>query len=231
MGGKSLNHGHRERMRQKFISAGFDGFHDHEVLEMLLFYSISRKNTNDIAHKLLDHFGGSLSAVFDAPYEELKKVDGVGDTTAALISMMPSLFRRYRESAQSGITTLSSTKVAGKYLVSKFIGRRNETVMMICLDNACRVLNCQILSEGSVVSASINTRRIVEIAMKFNAYGVIISHNHPGGVPLPSRDDIITTNSITRALDSIDIELIDHIIVAGEEFISMADNKMIKKNT
>lgn len=222
----SVHDGHRERVKHKFIENGLDSFHEHEVLEFLLFFGLPRGDTNPIAHDLIKAFG-SLSAVLNAPYEELLKVKGVGKNAATLLAMMPQLYRRYRCDSEKE-TRINTTEKAGRFLVPQFVGRRNETVIMVCVDNQCRVLSSQILFEGSVNSTHVNVRKIIETALKFNACGVVIAHNHPGGLPLPSREDILTTGRIQSALSAVDIELIDHIIVAGEEFTSLSDSKMIK---
>lgn len=222
----SVHDGHRERVKKKFLENGLDSFHEHEVLELLLFFALPRGDTNPIAHRLINTFG-SLSAVLDAPYEELLKVSGVGQNAAAMICMMPQLCRRYRCDLEKE-PRINSTEKAGRFLVPQFIGRRNETVIMVCVDNQCRVLSCQVLFEGSVNSTHVHVRKIIEAALKYNACGVVIAHNHPGGIPLPSREDILTTGKIRSALEAVDIELIDHIIVAGEDFTSLSDSKMIK---
>ena len=224
---KSPHSGHRKRFRERYIAHGLDNFQDHEVLELLLYYCFPRGDINLLAHRILDYFGGNLQAVFDAPYEELLKIDGVGERTAVLISMLPHIFRRYKEAAQKAVV-LPDTKAAGKYFIAKFTGKRNEAMMVLCMDSSCKVLNCQVIAEGTVGAASIRIRKIVEIVMKFNAFSVIIAHNHPGGAASPSREDIVLTQNIYKTLKALDIELSDHIIVAEDSYLSMADKGMLR---
>lgn len=227
---KNINDGHREWIRKRYIKNGLDGFQDHEILELLLFYSVSRRNTNELAHRLLDYFDGRFHSVLDASCEELMKVKGIGETTAVMLSMLPEIFRRYRESMDAEDTKLSSVEEAGAYFIPKYIGRTRETIMLACIDSQCRVINCRILTEGTVDSAPIQIRRIAEIALKFNAFGIMMAHNHPGGKPLPSREDIMMTNNIAKAMEVLGIHMMDHIIIAGEEYTSMAKSRLFHQN-
>lgn len=217
-----MHDGHRQRLKQRFLEEGLSSFPDHNILELLLFFTIPRRDTNEIAHKLIANFG-SLSAVFDASVEELVKVDGIGENSATLINLLPEVYGKYSEDKLKNIITITSTDCAGKYFLSKFIGVKNERVYLLCLDNKGSVINCDMVSEGSLKMAEIAGRKVIEKALKNNASSVILSHNHPGGVPAPSSDDVKTTRSIINALNTIDVKLVDHIIVADTEYFSMAD--------
>ena len=219
--------GHRQRMKNRFTRSGLDSFDDHNILEILLFYAIPRRDTNLVAHELLDRFG-SLSAVFDAPKEELMSVKGIGESAAVLIKLIPQAARRYLISKSGPDICLNSTRRAGEYLVPMFFAEQDEVVYIVCLDAKCKVLNCQRLFRGSVNSAHVSIRKIVETALTFNSTGVIIAHNHISGIAVPSEEDERTTMNIERALDAVGIELIDHIVVADDDFVSMADNGMFK---
>lgn len=218
-----LHDGHRKRMRERFDEYGLDNFDDHNVLELLLFYVLPRGDVNPVAHRLMDRFG-SLAAVFDAPREELKKVTGVGEKTASLIKLVPQINRRYMMSRSSFSTILDSSDKAGEYLIPYFYAERDEVVYMICLDAKNKVLACSRLFRGSVNSANINIRKIIEFAINSNASSVIISHNHTSGIALPSLEDERTTRRIEEALNTVGIALADHIIVADDDFVSLADN-------
>lgn len=216
----SMHRGHRQRLKKRFLQEGLDNFDELQVLELLLFYCIPQKDTNPIAHRLLDHFG-SLPQVLEASSQELKKVDGVGEEIATFLSLSTAVGRYYNVNRASAVKILSTVDDCGKYLVPRFYGRRNETVFLLCLDAKCKVLCCKEVGEGSVNSAAIPIRRIVEMALGANATSVVLAHNHPSGVALPSAEDVQTTQRLALALDAVEIVLIDHIVVADEDFVSL----------
>jgi DNA repair protein RadC len=220
-----LHDGHRQRLIQRFLEEDLDNFEPHNVLELLLFYAIPRKDTNELAHVLMDTFG-SLKGVFDAPYEELIKVTGIGPNTAALLKLVPSLTRTYYSSDARSII-LDTSEKSGEYFLPYYIGQTEEVVRLACLDAGGKVISNQILHRGSANAAEVNLRKIVNIALRNNAMGVILAHNHPGGLPLPSEEDVATTKSIREALMPMGILLMDHIIVAGQDYVSMARSGII----
>ena len=220
-----LHDGHRQRLIQRFLEEDLDNFEPHNVLELLLFYAIPRKDTNELAHVLIDTFG-SLKGVFDAPYEELIKVTGIGPNTAALLKLVPSLTRTYYSSDARSII-LDTSEKSGEYFLPYYIGQTEEVVRLACLDAGGKVFSNQILHRGSANAAEVNIRKIVNIALRNNAMGVILAHNHPGGLPLPSEEDVATTKSIREALMPMGILLMDHIIVAGQDYVSMARSGII----
>lgn len=220
-----LHDGHRQRLIQRFLEEDLDNFEPHNVLELLLFYAIPRKDTNELAHVLMDTFG-SLKGVFDAPYEELIKVAGIGPNTAALLKLVPSLTRTYYSSDARSVI-LDTSEKSGEYFLPYYIGQTEEVVRLACLDAGGKVISNQILHRGSANAAEVNLRKIVNIALRNNAMGVILAHNHPGGLPLPSEEDVATTKSIREALMPMGILLMDHIIVAGQDYVSMARSGII----
>ena len=218
-----IHDGHREKMRRRFLGGGLEHFADHEALELLLFYAIPQKDTNPIAHALLERFG-SLSQVLDAPVEELKKVPGISDHAATLLRLATELARFYQVDTARRTEVLTSLDACGAYLVPRFFGRKVETVFLLCLDAKCKLLCCREIGEGSVNAASISVRKVVEAALSANATTVVLAHNHPSGVALPSADDVQTTRRIAAALSAVEVQLIDHIVVAEGDFISMAQS-------
>ena len=223
MANPSIHKGHRERLKSRFLQSGLDSFTDVQALELLLFYAIPRQDTNPIAHALLERFG-SLSQVLDAEVEELKKVPGISDHAATLLHLVTELARFYQVDSAKSTKLLTSLDACGEYLVSFFFGRKVETVFLLCLDAKCKVLCCREIGEGSVNAASISVRKVVETALSANATTVVLAHNHPSGVALPSADDVQTTCRIAAALRAVEVTLIDHIVVADGDFISLAQS-------
>lgn len=219
----SIHDGHREKMRRRFLTTGLDGFADHEALELLLYYAIPRRDTNPIAHALMERYG-SLAGVLSAPVEDLQKVPGIGESAAVLLKLTPQLYRKAKLAEAQQETILNSTERAGNYLLEQFAGETREVVYQVCLDRKGKLLVCKRLGEGGISSAQLDIRRLVENAILASASGVILAHNHPSGIALPSQDDYAATDSAKRALSTIGVDLLDHIIVADDDFVSMADS-------
>ena len=220
---ENVHGGHRERLKNRFLQEGLAHFNEHQVLELLLFYCIPRQDTNPIAHALLDHFG-SLQQVMEATPAELKKVAGMGDGAATFISLLNEFNRYYQVNKASTGVILNTVKECGQYLMPFFYGRRNETVYLLCLDAKGKVLCCKEVGEGSVNSAAVPIRRIVEMALGANATSAVLAHNHPSGVAIPSNEDCLTTRQLAVALAAVDITLADHVVVADDEFVSLRDS-------
>ena len=222
-----IHDGHREKMRRRFQETGLEGFADHEALELLLYYAIPRRDTNELAHRLLARYG-SLSALLQAPIEDLRRVEGVGESAAVLLKLVPAFVYKAQRSAGQE-TVLNSTEKAGRYLLTCFAGERNEVIYQLCLDRKGKLLACRRLSEGGSAAAELNIRRLVENALLSSASAVILSHNHPSGIALPSREDYTTTRRVQEALATIGVELLDHIIVAEDDYVSLADSGILQR--
>lgn len=216
----SIHDGHRQRLKQRFLEEGLDNFTEIQVLELLLFYCIPRRDTNPIAHALLDRFG-SLAQVLEAPVEELRKVEGIGENTAVFLHLTTEVGRYYLVNRSNQITFLQTINDCAAYLQPFFFGRRNETVFLLCMDAKCKVLCCREVGEGSVNAAGISIRKIVETALGVNATSVVLAHNHPSGVAVPSDEDVQTTRRVAMALAAVDVHLVDHIVVADDDSVSM----------
>ena len=224
MAEKHPHQGHRQRLRETYLRAGLENLSDVNRLELLLFYALPRGDTNPLAHALLQDFG-SLSAVLDASVERLMEVDGVGRSTAALIRLVSELnacaeLEKARNRSQ-GI--LDTTGKCADYLLPCFFGLSAEVVYVLCLDARCKLLACRKLGEGNVNAANVSVRKIVETALHYNAASVVLAHNHPAGLCRPSEEDESTTLRIWRALDAVNVQLVDHIVVSGSDYCSMAD--------
>ncbi|MBQ7001919.1 MAG: DNA repair protein RadC [Oscillospiraceae bacterium] len=223
MANTTIHKGHRERLKQRFLEEGLDNFTDIQVLELLLFYAIPQRDTNPIAHALLNQFG-SLSGVLEADVTQLKKVPGISDHSATLLALVTELCRYYQVDSAQRMEILTTLDACGAYLVPRFFGRTKETVFLLCLDAKCKVLCCKEVGEGSVNSANISVRKIVETALSSNATTVILAHNHPSGVAVPSAEDIQTTRRVAAALRAVEVHLADHIVVAEGDYVSMVQS-------
>lgn len=218
-----IHDGHRDHMRKRFLENGLSGFADHEVLELLLYYAIPRRDTNPIAHALMDRFG-SLNAVLTAPLEILKQVDGIGENAAILLRLASLAVQKARLEEAEHELALSDRKKIGAYLLELFSQERNEAVYQLCLDQKGKLLACKRLGEGSSSAVNLDIRKLVENALLTTASYVILAHNHPSGIALPSQEDKNTTDRAKAALAAIRVILEDHIIVADNDYVSLAQS-------
>ncbi len=221
---KNLHEGHRKRLRDCFLRGGFEALSPVNQLELLLFYAIPRRDTNPIAHALLDRFG-SLAGVLNADQEHLLQVHGISENSVVLIRLIGQL--NAAAEAEQVMTrnkgVLRSTAQCAEYLMPHFFGLNREVVYLLCLDSKCKVLTCRKLNDGTVNVTDVSVRLIMETALNYHAASVVLAHNHPGSLCSPSEEDAATTLQIWKALDAIKIQFIDHIIVSGNEYYSMAD--------
>lgn len=219
--------GHRKRLRVRFAEGGFKGFHDYEILELLLFYSIPQKDTKPLAKELLKTFG-SISRVLDAPVEELAKVEGAGASTALYLHILRSLFAEYFEdSVRKDATQLTTMSGLVAFLRAVIGNRQNEVFFAVFLNAKNEVLQTRELSEGTVSQAAAYPRRIVEEALKCKATSLILAHNHPGGIAEPSEDDLRITSEIKSALALVENSLQEHILLAGSDYYSFRRNGLV----
>jgi DNA repair protein RadC len=215
---KSGLEGHRNRLRERFLKSGLAGFNDHEILELLLTYVISRKDVKPIAKDLLKKFGNNLASVFDAPPEALQReVDGIGKHAAVLICLIPRLFDSYQSSRWVRQETFSSTQSAVSYLRARLGTQRNEVFCVLALDSQNRLIAVEQVQRGSVNRTAVFPRQVAEACLKHRATAVILAHNHPGGGPLPSAADRQLTQRLRNILGDLDIVVHDHIIIAGQD--------------
>ena len=225
---KNLHAGHRDRVKNRFIANGFEGFDDHQVLEMLLFYCYSpRLDTNELAHKMINQYG-SLHNLLDANPLEISQKCKVTKHVAVLVSMVPHLSKHYNLSKwKKGAARLMTSAQAGEYCTSLFMGEVNECMYLICLNQQRYIISAEKISEGSISQTVVYPRHIIQVALRHRAVAVIIAHNHPGGSLAPSKSDLDLTQQIIKTLSSIDINVEDHIIVAGESYHSFSEKKSL----
>ncbi len=220
---ENLHSSHRERMRQRLLEHGAEAMHDHEILEMLLYYAIPRGDTNPIAHRLINDFG-SLTGVLEAAPEDLMKVEGVGERSASLIKLIAPVCKRYLKDRSEHNRPMVKEREYGPFMSRFFVGEKDEAVYVAALDNKRCVLATRCVGRGSVNATAVSARKIVEFAVQTNAAAIILAHNHPNGSALPSRADVKTTSHVRTVLEFLGIELVDHVIVSGEDYLSLRAN-------
>jgi len=217
---ENVHVGHRARLRRRFVEEGLDAFEDHQVLELLLFFAIPRRDTNELAHLLLRRYG-SFASVLEADPLDLASSEGIGEAAATLLSLVPALTRRYSVGrARQARHTLSTSERAAEFLVPFMAGRTEEVFYVVCLDTQCRVIVPALVSEGLLDRAHVEPRAAVEAALRHKAHSVILAHNHPTGRARPTTADHRVTERLVAAFGAIDIAVRDHLIVAGEDWHS-----------
>lgn len=219
---KNIHKGHRKRVKDNFLKNGLDNFEDHQILELLLFYALPQRDTNELAHRLIGKFG-SISAVFDAPVCELTKF-GLSDNTVALLKLIPDISRIYTVDKHDNDSKIIDVNNLSEYFKDRFIGRNVEFLYLLLIDTKGKEVYSGEISKGSINSTDVPTRKIVELSLLYNAKYVAIAHNHLSGFALPSKQDLVTTQNIYNALKLINVRLIDHIIIAENDSISLKDS-------
>lgn len=214
--------GHRQRVRKKFIENGFDVFEPHEALEMFLFYAIPRKDTNPLAHRLLDRYL-TIGGVCDAPIDELMNDFGLSESAATYIKMLPEMSRLYNESKMSDDNIIDYENL-GALFQTKFIGRTSEAVALMLGDAKGKMIYFSIISKGSLNSSDMPIRKIVDLSLRHNAKTAFLAHNHPSGTALPSHNDLLTTQTVRETLLSVGVDLIDHFIITDDDYVSLRDS-------
>ena len=223
---ESIHVGHRQRLKEQFLEHGLDTLADVNVLELVLYYAIPRQDTNLIAHRLLSVFG-SLSGVFDASTDDLVNRGGLTQNTATLLKLIPAAARRYQISRMEPGRILDTTQKCGERLVPFFLDETVECVYMLILDAKCKELGCVRLSEGSITETSLPLRKLTEVALTMKAASIVLAHNHASGIAIPSHEDVEATHRVASVLAQLSISLADHIVVAGDDFVSMAESGLL----
>lgn len=221
---ESIHNGHRDRLREQYVENGIDSFMDHQILELLLTYAIPRKDTNELAHRLLDQFG-NLERVFGADIAQLMQVEGIGRSAAIFLHMQSDLTKHIQLQQledKSGRIRLSNPYESAKYAAAMLSRESYETVYVACLNKNGYVQHTRNVTNGTLVEAPIYPRLIVEYALLQRSHSVILMHNHPSGNPTPSKEDCDATTAVRAALSSVDIPLIDHLIAGGQYVYSFS---------
>ena len=225
----SVHENHRQRVKAKYENYGLDAFDQHQALELLLFYCIPRKDTNEIAHRLISRFG-TFGQVLDAPIKELEKVEGVGHNAALYLKLLRDSQRYYSIHKETEEIILNDINACGQYLVNYFDGYKVEAIYMLGLDAKCKVMCCREVVRGSVNAVPFSVRKIVDMALNENVTSVVLAHNHPSGLAIPSEEDVHTTYKVAAALKMVDVTLVDHIVVCDSDFVSMVHSRQYNSN-
>ena len=221
---KSIHAGHRERVRQEFLTRGIEGWPDHRMLELILFYAIPKGDVNPLAHELIDRFG-SLSNVLDALPEELTKVSGIGEYSATLLKIFPAVLGRYMEGRTGPGVIVHTTEEAAYVLAPYLYGARNETVYILCLDAKEKVLGVRRISEGNIGNSDVTIRRVAEECLALRASFCYLAHNHVSGIALPSPADMNTTSVVRTVLAPLGIRLVDHLVFSDGDLVSIRESQ------
>ncbi len=214
---KNPHAGHRERLRERYARSGMEDFAPHEVMELLLTYAIPRIDVNPMAHALIEEFG-SVAGVLDATEKELTEVKGIGPKTARFLKMLPEVFRHYQLSGYDDRETYDTVAKLGDHLRALYTGVTVERVFLILLDNSLKIKACIHLCDGSVNCSSLTVRTIAEHALRGNAAAVVLAHNHPRGLAIPSSADLEVTQTVECALETIGVPLLEHLIVTENSY-------------
>ncbi len=219
----NIHAGHRQRVKERFLSEGLKNFAPHEAMELLLFYGVPKRDTNETAHLLLDKFG-SIDRVFDASLSDLMQVKGVGENMAVLLKLMPEIAQYYLKERYGKSVRIENTEQMGGYMCSRMGMAGREIFAAAAFDADKNEIAYSVISEGSVSRTEVNLRSLTEFAISSRAEMVVIAHNHVTGSPLPSQADRDATRKICRTLAEIGIKIVDHIIVSGDRYYSFAAN-------
>ena len=224
MSKKTIHTGHRGRVKEEFLTRGIEGWPDHRVLELILFYAIPQGDVNPLAHELIDRFG-SLSGALDALPEELMKVKGMGEHSAAMLKLFPAVLGRYLEGRTGPGRLIHTAAKAGHVLAPYLYGARNEMVYILCLDAKEKLLGVRKLSEGTIGSSDVTIRRAAEECLALRATFCYPAHNHVSGVALPSPEDLNTTQVIRAALEPLGVRLVDHLVFVDGDLVSIRESE------
>lgn len=217
-----LHQGHRQRMRARVERHGLESLAPHEELEYILYITNARRDTNGLAHDLIDRFG-DFAGVLDASEEDLLTVEGVGPATARMLHLLPQIGRYYTQCCANGKKSLKTTEQTAEYLMAQFAGAAQERALLMALDSRSRIKGIFWLRDGTSDRVSLEIKDVVAAALKGGTDTVVLCHNHPNGIALPSREDLMATENIVRALGLVKVHLRDHIILTESEYFSMRE--------
>lgn len=217
-----------DRLARHLLQHNPDTLKDAELLELLLRYAVPQ-DAAALAKRLLEHYP-NRAALLESEAQELAAIEGMTPECIVLLRLVPELQRRYLISRAAPETRLVDSVSFGTYLLPYFYGAKDEMVYLLTLDATGKVLSCRLIGHGSVNSANVPMRRLVQEALSANATAVVLAHNHPSGIALPSREDIDLTLRLRDALDVMDILLLDHLVIADDDYVSMSDSGYLRRS-
>lgn len=226
MGQNNFHKGHRIRLKTEFLARGFEGWSDHKILELLLCYAVPQGDTNPLAHRLIGQFG-DLCGVLDAPASALLEVPGVGEHTATLLKLLPPLWGRYLSRGEERNTAVTRARDYYHLVVPYLMGSIRERLVILSLDSKCRPIGVDVISEGETDRVTFEERSLIRTVLARNAVAVVLAHNHVGADIRPSEEDRMVTMDIQNLLSRLQVELRDHLVVDGEQYLSMRDSGFI----
>ena len=220
--GKKVNihKGHREKVKQRYYETGLTNMPDHNILELLLFFGIPQKDTNPLAHELIEKFG-SFSGVLEASKTDLQSVKGMTESAACLLTLFLPVYKRYVNDLNKKRRKFKDTKDMANYLRTLYLDTNNERVYAICFDNNDEMIACRVISDGDIDSSAFDIRKLASIILEVKAKKVVLSHNHPNGSLMPSKGDSTSTKAAYDLLQLLKVQLLDHIIITDTSFFSM----------
>ena len=217
---KNIHQGHRERMFIRIAKYGWESLSDHELVEVLLYFCIARVNTNGIAHALLEKFG-SVKGILDANQKELMTVKGIGPRASFMIKMLPEILRRYLTDASEKVYRYDTIGKVGEYLYCKFLGTDREQLYMMMFNNRLNLIDCVLISEGVINCSEVMMRKVSENIIHGNASLIILAHNHPQGMAIPSQSNRETTEILRTQVENMGVQLLDHLVFADKRYTSI----------
>ena len=218
--------GHRQRFRERFLDSGLQGFHDYEVIELLLTLGTPRSDCKQSAKDALKKFG-SLNAVLEADPKELQEIDGIGPSNVFGLKLTQTVARRYLADRVIGHDIVTSSDEVLDYLKHNLRDKKKEIFSVIYLNGRNEIISMEELFQGSLTTSVVYPREVVKKVLKQNAAALIFVHNHPSGNLNPSEEDIKITKKLKDAVATIDVKVHDHFIIAGNDYYSFADNNLI----
>lgn len=223
---EKLHEGHRAKMKARFMETGFAGFTEHQIVEMLLFYVYPRIDTNEIAHRLINHYG-SLAGIIDASYDDLIENGKMPPNAAILFKIIPGIIPIYHNS-KCRREVYDNMEMLKDLFQPYFVALDHEEFRVACFDAQLRLGSCLTINKGGPTGSFVNMRKLTEIVLKENAVNIAIAHNHPKGSPVPSPEDLHVTKLINITMNNIGVRLLDHIVVGENSSVSMRENAYIK---
>lgn len=218
----NIHKGHRQKVKDRYFETGLDGMPDHNILEFLLFFGIPQRDTNAMAHELIERFG-SFSGVLEAKKADLMDVKGMTENAACLLTLFLPVYKRYTEDLHKKRPVMTNRRDYIKYLKNLYLDSpNNERVYILCFDSNNKLIACRKISEGDFSATLFDVRKITSAVLEVNAKKVILSHNHPSGQTEPSRDDCLVTKNLRDLLTLLKVKFVDHVIITDMSYFSMS---------